>query len=74
MPSTPIGEAMTGLDRDQLFVIVSWYWGEVPERQIAGELSSLRGVEYSRDRVHRIRLTAEDKLGRQLRRLLEAAA
>lgn len=74
MPESPLFAAMSGLDPEQLFVIVSVYWGEVTEPQIARDLTELRGVPVSRDRVHRIRLTAEAKIGRHLRPLVEAAA
>jgi hypothetical protein len=70
---SPIGEALLFLDPDQLFVVVSWFWGKVPEQQIAAELSELRNVRYTRDRVHRIRLTAEARLERKLRRWMVAA-
>ena len=73
MHSSPIGEALESLDHDQLFVVVSWYWGRVPEREIASDLTELRGVEYTRDRVHRIRLTAEARLERKLARWMVAA-
>lgn len=72
MESTPVGAALALLDRDQLYVVVSFYWGRVTERQIAGELTVLRGATYSRDRVHRIRLTAQARLERQLQRLVAA--
>lgn len=66
--SSPIGTALEALAPDALYVIVSYYWGRVSERQIAKELTELRECEYSRDTVHRIRLTAEARLSRHLAR------
>ena len=74
MYESPLYLALAGLDPDQLFVVVSYYWGSVSERQIAEDLTELRGTAIGRDRVHRIRLTAESKLERRLSPLLEGAA
>jgi hypothetical protein len=63
---SPLVLALSALDRDQLYVIVSIYWSHVSETEIAVELSELRGTDVCRDRVHRIRLTAEAKIRRIL--------
>ena len=71
---TPIGKALACLDRDQLHVIVSFIWGEKTEREIALGLSELRNDGYSRDRVHRIRLTAQARMRREIEPLLNELA
>lgn len=58
---------LTGL---QLYVLAGVdVWG-LTEREVAAELTESRGELFTRDRVHRLRLTALARL----RRTLEAAA
>ena len=64
--ATPLFKAMSTLTVDELYVIVSIYWGELSETNIAAELTDVRDVEINRNWVHRRRLTAEAKLRRAL--------
>jgi FixJ family two-component response regulator len=61
--------ALATLTGDQLYVLAGIIHG-LSEREIADELSASRGSPVTRERVHRIKLTATAKL----RRAVEVAA
>lgn len=58
--------AMGSLNGDQLYVIAAIYWADLNETQVAAEMTRNRGILVTRDRVHRIRRTAEGRLRRSL--------
>jgi hypothetical protein len=63
-------EALGSLTGLQLYVVAGVDVEGLTESQVAAELTASRGEPYTRDRVHRIRLTAHARL----RRSLEAMA
>jgi FixJ family two-component response regulator len=56
-------EGLRTLTGDQLYVVAAVVYG-LTEREIAEELSASRQREITRERVHRIKLTAYAKLRR----------
>lgn len=63
-------DGLAGLSGLELYVIAGVDAEGLTEREVAEELTAFRGEPFTRDRVHRIRLTAHARL----RRYLEAVA
>jgi hypothetical protein len=63
--------ALGSLTGDQLYVLAAIYWADLNETQVAAEMTQNRTELVTRDRVHRIRRTAEGRLRRNLRQQAE---
>lgn len=63
--------ALGSLNGDQLYVLAAIYWADLTETEVAAEMTHNRLQLVTRDRVHRIRRTAEGRLRRDLLRQAE---
>jgi DNA-directed RNA polymerase specialized sigma subunit len=66
MTNASLYRALSSLSGDELYVIAAIYWADLNETQVAAEMTQNRMQLVTRDRVHRIRRTAEGRLRRNL--------
>lgn len=64
--SLDVIDALAALDPKQFYVVIALFWGDLTETATAAELAELRSRPYTRNRVHRIKLTALAKMRRYL--------